>query len=142
MSYFDFKSSDFIDEVISVMKIANVEARLIVLTDKNGKVIAGFTQDDAIITADILVMVEKEVGDIRFVQLEDGSVQAAPNSKDIAFPVGTMNSTEFITKFKELQKQQEEQNKNSDVVTSDNDSALTVDPLEDIDVEDVEILEE
>ena len=142
MSYFDFKSSDFIDEVISVMKIANVEARLIVLTDKNGKVIAGFTQDDAIITADILVMVEKEVGDIRFVQLEDGSVQAAPNSKDISFPVGTMNSTEFITKFKELQKQQEEQNKNSDVVTSDNDSALTVDPLEDIDVEDVEILEE
>ena len=124
------------------MKIANVEARLIVLTDKNGKVIAGFTQDDAIITADILVMVEKEVGDIRFVQLEDGSVQAAPNSKDISFPVGTMNSTEFITKFKELQKQQEEQNKNSDVVTSDNDSALTVDPLEDIDVEDVEILEE
>ena len=127
------------------MKVAGTEVNIIVITDKDGRLIAGFTQDDAIITGEFMALGEKKIGDLRFIQLEDDSVQVVPFREGAVFPIGTMDSTEFVTRFKELQKQKAAENSNNDEVTiSSNDTTddLIVDPLEDVEVEDVKVLEE
>ena len=127
------------------MQIAGSEVSVIAITDKEGRLIAGFTQDDVIITGEFLVLGEKTVGDLRFIQLEDGTIQVVPFKEGAVFPVGTMNSSEFVTRFKELQKQREaEDKKHDDITISSNEKSddFTVDPLEDVEIEDVEVLEE
>lgn len=127
------------------MQIAGSEVSVIAIADKEGRLIAGFTQNDVIITGEFVALGEKVVGDLRFIQLEDGTIQVIPFREGAVFPVGTMNSSEFITRFKELQKQKEaEDSKNDGVKISSNDKSgdLAVDPLEDVEIEDVEVLEE
>lgn len=78
------------------MKIGDIDVKMVVIVDKTKRVVAGFSDTNIITTDGYNFLFENELDDIRFIPLEDGTVQAVAPSKGTALPVGTMNSEQFI----------------------------------------------
>lgn len=78
------------------MKIGNIEVGMVVVVDKTSRVVAGFSDASVINTEGYRFLFENKLGDIRFIPLEDGTVQAVAISEGVALPVGNMNSEQFI----------------------------------------------
>ena len=122
------------------MHLCNEDLRMAVVTDPGNRIIAGFTDDDILVTQGFNLLFEKEIGDIRFIPLEDGSMQAIYKQKDVALPVGTIDSAELIKRYKEAQEKQQKMQEQTEVTVVDADSTASVDPLVDIEDDDDEII--
>lgn len=79
------------------MKIGDIDVKMVVIVDKTKRVVAGLSDTNIITTDGYNFLFENELGDIKFIPLDDGTVQAVAPSKGTALPVGTMNSEQFIT---------------------------------------------
>lgn len=91
------------------MQLFNEEVKMAVVLDKTSRVIAGFTDEKAFVSDGCQLLFEKKLGDIRFIPLEDGSVQATYAQEGVALPLGTMNSEQLIEHYDRLQQQQQQQ---------------------------------
>lgn len=78
------------------MKIGNIEVKMVVITDSTGRMIAGFSDTNIINTEGYRFLFESKLGDIKFIPLNDGSVQAVTVKENVALPVGAMNSEQLI----------------------------------------------
>lgn len=122
------------------MRLCNEDLRMAVITDPANRIVAGFTDDDILVTQGFNLLFEKEIGDIRFIPLEDGSMQAIYKQKDVALPVGTIDSAELIKRYKEAQEKQQKMKEQNEVTVVDADSTASVDPLVDIEDDDDDII--
>lgn len=78
------------------MKIGTTELTALVVTDSNNRVVTVISDQNTIITQNIKFFAEENVGDIRFIPMDDGSVQAVLAKEGMTFPVSAMTSEQFI----------------------------------------------
>lgn len=87
-------------EAIS-MKIGDKDIRALSVTDKSGRVLITITDDNTVTTEGIILYMEEKLGDVCYIPMDDGSVQAVYKQKDMSLPICAMNSEQFMAAAKE-----------------------------------------
>lgn len=120
------------------MTIGGTEVRFVVLIDQAGKILAGISDQTFVTAAGLTLVTEQKRGDLRFVEYEDGSVQAIQVQEGVSVPKGALYSDELIQKYLDQQTKDTEttDNKQDDIIIVDSTHTRTK-AKEDIIVEDV-----
>lgn len=86
------------------MMIGGSEANFAVFVDTSGKVIAGVSDNNVIVSDGLSLLIEQKRGDLRFVEYENGAIQAIDTKGDMTVPKGALYSDEFIDKCLQQQR--------------------------------------
>lgn len=81
------------------MIIGGAEINFGVLTDNTGRVLAGLSDQNIITTDGLIFAAEQKRGGLRFIEYEDGSVQAITVTEGVPVPKGALYSDELIQKY-------------------------------------------